>query len=103
MIGENFRDSTHRIESRNLQNSNSGWCITDINRTGFPFSVYTTNSWQRDTYLRIECLDSEEPCCEKVALVSNGVGQTFQPARMGIYEATAMRNGRYFYTKRGGA
>ena len=52
--------------------------------------------------MRIECLLSEKPCCDRVALVSRGLAQTYQPARLGIYRATHLRNGRYFYTKEEG-
>jgi len=31
--------------------------------------------------------------------VSRGLAATYQPARLGIYTATALRNYRYFYTK----
>ena len=31
-------------------------------------------------------------------MVSNGLGRTYQPARLGIYSATALLNGRYYYT-----
>ena len=34
----------------------------------------------------------------RIALVSNGLGRTYQPARLGIYSATALLNGRYYYT-----
>lgn len=105
MIGESFRNSEHRIESRNLQGRNSGWCITDINLTGFPFSIFTTSTWTRDGFLRIECLDTQVPCCSRVALVSSGSGSGSQnqPARLGIYRATALKNGRFFYSKEDGS
>ena len=38
----------------------------------------------------------------RIALVSNGLAQTYQPARLGIYSATALLNGRYFYTHEDG-
>jgi len=82
-----------------MQGRHGGWCITDINRSGYPFSVFAgQNGWQKDTYLRIECLETKEPCCGRIALVSNGLGRTYQPARLGIYSATALLNGRYYYT-----
>ena len=41
------------------------------------------NGWQRDTFLRFECLDTEIPCCERIALVASpkGLANTWQPAR----------------------
>ena len=104
MIGKSFRNSEHRIESRNLQGRASSWCITDINLTGFPFSIYTTTTWTRDGFLRIECMETPEPCCRRIGLVasSGGSAQANQPARLGIYKATALKNGRYLYSKEDG-
>ena len=53
MIGDSFRNSQHRIESRDMKGRRSGHCITDINLSGFPFSIFTTNTWARDTFLRL--------------------------------------------------
>lgn len=105
MIGESFRNSQHRIESRNMQGRTSSWCITDINLTGFPFSIFTTSTWTRDGFLRIECLDHAESCCRRLALVSasDGLGSLNQPARLGIYQATALKNGRFYYSKEDGS
>lgn len=107
MIGESFRDSIRRVESRDCRNRNSCWCVTDINRSGYPFLVWSGgNGWQRDTFLRFECLDTEIPCCERIALVASpkGLANTWQPARLGVYQATNLRNGRYFYThEKGGS
>ena len=78
------------------------WNFRKIRIVSFYISVYTTNTWSRDTYLRIECMESPVVCCERIALVGRGSARQHQSARLGIYEATASRNGRYFYTKEDG-
>ena len=47
-------------------------------------------------------IESPVVCCERVALVGRGPARQHQSARLGIYTATASRNGRYFYTKEDG-
>ena len=47
-------------------------------------------------------MESPVVCCERIALVGRGSARQHQSARLGIYEATASRNGRYFYTKEDG-
>ena len=44
-------------------------------------------------------MDNPEHCCSRIALVSSGSAQDNQPARLGIYRAIALKNGRYFYRK----
>ena len=44
-------------------------------------------------------MDNPEPCCSRIALVSKGSASENQPARLGIYRATALKNGRYYYSK----
>ena len=44
-------------------------------------------------------MDHPEPCCARIALFSRGSAQQNQPARLGIYTAIALKNGRYFYRK----
>ena len=44
-------------------------------------------------------MDTPEPCCSRIALVSRGSASENQPARLGTYRATALKNGRYYYSK----
>ena len=47
---------------------------------------------------KIQFHEKKFPYYYRIALVSNGLGRTYQPARLGIYSATALLNGRYYYT-----